>query len=453
VTLEFIETPLSDIVSFLVELQRIPIHIAARPLADAGIETAQPVTFTARDLPLRSALDLMLADLDLAWTIRSGVLVVTSKEDADETLVLKTYDVSDLLGNVSDHEYPGGSLPTVSKTDPWRGLCGAGLGGGQMGGGGMGLFDVGSGGIANGGFGAPGICLAPGTYGHAGPPTERLVELVTSAVAPSTWDQAGGPGTCTGFQAQLVVRQTYPVHRQIETLLDCLRAQSRGRPALAIEARWLLLDGEQRDRFSAADKQGAALAPEELQRLIRDVPGFHGRIVCLNGQKVFLAAGSRRTVIHGAIPVIGSGVGYQPVVEVPNVGVLLEVCPSLSPQHESVLLDVKSTVTDWGQPDRPLEIGSRFPPAEVKDAITGETTKEPGGTAWTTVDRVNLPTQQLATTLRLPLGRPVLVGGVTRLSAAEAGEKNAGPAPEQLYLVIEVNPVLATRTDGVKAGK
>ena len=49
------------------------------------------------------------------------------------------------------------------------------------------------------------------------------------------------------------------------------------------------------------------------------------------------------------------------------------------------------------------------------------------------VDRVNIVAQQLATSLRVPLGQPVLVGGMTF-----PGSQSDEPAGHQLYLVIEV---------------
>lgn len=49
------------------------------------------------------------------------------------------------------------------------------------------------------------------------------------------------------------------------------------------------------------------------------------------------------------------------------------------------------------------------------------------------VDRVNIVAQQLATSLRVPLGQPILVGGMT-FPESHSDE----PAGEQLYLVIEV---------------
>ena len=49
------------------------------------------------------------------------------------------------------------------------------------------------------------------------------------------------------------------------------------------------------------------------------------------------------------------------------------------------------------------------------------------------IDRVNIVAQQLATSLRIPLNRPVLVGGMTF-----PGVEGASASDEQLYLVLEV---------------
>lgn len=49
------------------------------------------------------------------------------------------------------------------------------------------------------------------------------------------------------------------------------------------------------------------------------------------------------------------------------------------------------------------------------------------------IDRVNIVAQQLATSLRVPLGVPVLVGGMTFPDADDRGD-----ADEQLYLILEV---------------
>ena len=59
----------------------------------------------------------------------------------------------------------------------------------------------------------------------------------------------------------------------------------------------------------------------------------------------------------------------------------------------------------------------------------------PGGTAEISIDRVNMPTQRLETALRVPLGEPVLVGGMT---FPESGAADNLGSSRQLYLILEV---------------
>ncbi len=65
------------------------------------------------------------------------------------------------------------------------------------------------------------------------------------------------------------------------------------------------------------------------------------------------------------------------------------------------------------------------------------------------MDRIGIETQQLATTLEMPLGKPVLVGGLTyvpqALKSAGGRDENAAEGAvdaeterAQLYLVLEV---------------
>ncbi len=140
--LEFVETPLTDVIDYLKDLHGIEIQIDNKALEDAGAGTDTPVTKNLRGISLRSALRLMLGPMDLAFVIKDEVLLITTKEKADAELVTKVYPVADLV------------LPI--KTPVMSGMGGmGGMGGGMgsmMGGGGMG----GRGGGMGGGMGGMG---------------------------------------------------------------------------------------------------------------------------------------------------------------------------------------------------------------------------------------------------------------------------------------------------------
>ena len=279
---------------------------------------------------------------------------------------------------------------------------------------------------------------------------DSLMDMITSTIDPQSWDGVGGPGSIREFDSLVVISQTYENHAQVEAMLKGIRAKKRAVPTLVVDARWMLLDSDLLGQLLPGDGADAgpaariAVDPEKLDKLARKVPGFRGRIACVSGQHVHLAAGDRRTVAVSAIPVVGSGIGYQPVITIPNVGVLLEVRPLIVPGTKTVRLCVQSTVTQWRKPDPPLQIGGHFPPSEATEP-SGETIQQPGGTASISVDRANMPTQQFAATMHVPLGKPVLLGGLTLSPTEEADGGDASKERAQLYLIVRTSLVAGRR--------
>jgi len=56
-----------------------------RELEEASISADTPVTKSVRSITLRSALNLLLRDLELTYVVENGVLTVTTKEEAQST--------------------------------------------------------------------------------------------------------------------------------------------------------------------------------------------------------------------------------------------------------------------------------------------------------------------------------------------------------------------------------
>lgn len=252
---------------------------------------------------------------------------------------------------------------------------------------------------------------------------DDLIDIVTSLVQPTTWDQVGGPATISAYGNLLVVNQTGAVHEQIETLFANLRAARRATPLLAVDARWLLLTPEQVPDLVGKEGQ-PTVDPAALDRLAATVPGNRSRLRALSGQSVHVASGVRQPVVTGVIPVVGSGVGYQPLSDVVNIGTLLEVRATVMPESDEVEVQLASTVTALPEESPPPG------PGMYGGAMMGM-----GGEATGMLDRTKLRTEQFATALRLPLGRPVLVGSTTRSPTTAPAD---APQP-QLYLFIQVS--------------
>ncbi len=152
ILMEFTDAPLSEVVDYLKTARNIPIMIDKRALDDVGLGSDTPVTISLNGITLRSALKLMLKEMDLTYVIQDEVLKITTPEEAENELLTKVYPVADLV------------LPIISGS---RGRGGGGLGGGGGGfGGGGGGFGGGGGGFGGGGRGGGGF--GGGGFGGGG---------------------------------------------------------------------------------------------------------------------------------------------------------------------------------------------------------------------------------------------------------------------------------------------
>lgn len=381
-------------------------------------------------------------------------------------LPVMAYDVGDLVMNITDYPYPGsdfGAIP-VPVIGGVSGGGGGGFGGGgggvfQFGGGGGGMSGTGSGGLGGGGIGV--------ASSSVGAPTsmDDLKRVILSVVAPDTWAENGGNGRLESFGNSLLVAQTPAVQQLVESLLQQLRAGSGERKTVSIDAYWLLLTSDEVDQLLEASQDGTPslsqertpmLSRERLAEFTRRPASIRGRTNCFSGQLVYVVCGTKKNVVSGYIPVVGSlddgssaarlaslshgakvrfvaneavdrdkqrNVGYQPIVEKPNVGALLEIRPTLVKDGNSAIVDLKATVTGSAEPAGDAAAAPPAPPE---------------------VDRVAIHSQVLATTLRVPLSKPVLVGGLTYQPAEARAMQNMDGVPAgvgeypQLYFVLEV---------------
>jgi hypothetical protein len=140
-SLQFTESPLSDVITYIKERHKIPIQLDTAALDTAGVTTDSPVTIDVEGISLKSAMRLMLKSIELTYTVRDEVLLITTPEEVDNALVTKVYPVADLVVPIQNVQIGGG----------------LGGGGGGLGGGGGGLGGGGGGGGFGGGGGGGGF--------------------------------------------------------------------------------------------------------------------------------------------------------------------------------------------------------------------------------------------------------------------------------------------------------
>lgn len=386
--------------------------------------------------------------------------------EGDAELVLEVYDVGDLVFTPPDYPYVGNQLPTTGVMSK---PIGGGFGGGGLGGG------FGGGGFGGGGFFSvsdnTGVTTLKQFHGGAGAahgasPTgdqnsnglrfnvSDLRSAIISTVEPNSWEEVGGPGVCTPLGGMLLIRQTPAIQRKIQELLDSIGRRGGAFRTVTVEAYWLLLGSDQIGRLGQTVNanndahRGSSLNRTVLEQLAAEVPGYRARLTCFNGQTVHLVAGHRRTVSTSATPTVGFGAtGYTPLTAMPNIGVLLQLTPLLQQNRDSAILDVQSTVTGWTDPGEPIRITSSYSVAKPSSRGSGapptnqgpaEVFEGPERNVTVTIDRVNLPTQEWKTTLTLPLGRPVLVGGLSVASDQDLLSASPQEQVKELYLFVEL---------------
>jgi hypothetical protein len=187
--MEFIEAPLTDVIDYLKHRHMIEIQLDNKALEESGVATDTQIAHKLKGISLRSALQLVLRDIELTYVIRDEVLLITSAANAETILEVRIYAVGDLL---HAHGQPIGS----------RSLA------------------------------------------------EQLKEVIASTVAPNTWAEVGGAGSIQYWPGNesLVIGQTYAVHQELHDFFTALRT-SRG---LQLSGPAEQPTGEQSDRLYVA---------------------------------------------------------------------------------------------------------------------------------------------------------------------------------------------------------
>jgi hypothetical protein len=144
-TVEFLDLPLEDAITFLKEYHGINIYVDKPTLTDEGVALDQPVTLKLAGVSLRSVLKLLLEPVQLTYLIEDEVMKITTSAKAGEKLSTRVYPVGDLVIPIITPRAGMGGMGMMGG----MGGGGGGMGGGMMGGG-MGGMGGGMGGMGGG---------------------------------------------------------------------------------------------------------------------------------------------------------------------------------------------------------------------------------------------------------------------------------------------------------------
>jgi len=98
-------TSLTEAVRVLADLHRIPILLDRKALEDAGLDPQRTrIVLSIRGITLESALNLMLRQVDVTWTITDEVVLITTPEREEQMLVTRVYPIDDLVGSGAESD-------------------------------------------------------------------------------------------------------------------------------------------------------------------------------------------------------------------------------------------------------------------------------------------------------------------------------------------------------------
>jgi len=193
------EVPFEQVMEWLADFTKVNIWVRWQVLQDAGVERDKPISMKARNLRLSQVLWMILGeasgpDVKLAYGTMENLLIISTRSDLNEELIVRVYDVHDLLARVPRFQNP-------VRVNPARALEPSGQGS--------------SGGIAEASESEP--------EGDPEQDLETFVEVIVQTVEPDSWVANGGRETIRAWRGKIIVRNSLYVHQQLGGTLQSIK--------------------------------------------------------------------------------------------------------------------------------------------------------------------------------------------------------------------------------------
>ena len=125
-TFDYLDQPLRDVIQDISFNHNIPIVIDRKALDDFGIDTGTPITKSIKGISLRSALRLMLRELELTYVLRDEVLQITTPDAGCAETTTRLYPVADLLPPNGEGDVLVDLIKTMVAPNSWSDSGGPG---------------------------------------------------------------------------------------------------------------------------------------------------------------------------------------------------------------------------------------------------------------------------------------------------------------------------------------
>jgi general secretion pathway protein D len=546
VQVRFTNRPLKEVLDDLGSLSSVNIYADPQGLGAEGVTSDTPITINLTEpVSLQSALRLILEPLRLTFVIQHEVLRVTSEQTGDANVYTDVYNVADLVIPIPNF-VPGYNVGLPAAIREAHRALGHGQGipssmghlafapsdlQGSVSANASVLAQSNSFGLQPRGGSRPSQPTGYGTGGMGGAALadfDTLIELITSTIAPDTWDEVGGPGAIESFPTNLslVISQTQDVHDQIADLLEQLRRLQDLQ--VTIEVRFITLRDDffeqmgidfdfdiddnvtvlpQDDSGNSVtiglDATGIPTADLDISfnqgsfaasqpafggfdaasagsigfAILSDIEAFFvlqaaqgdqrsnvlqaPKVTLFNGQQASVSDTSQRPFVTSLIPVVGDfAAAHQPVIVVLSEGTSLSVQAVVSSDRRFVRLTLVPFFSQIGDVETftfdgttTTNTGSNI--IDANGDITGTSDNVTTTTSGTTVQLPTFAFTTVSTTVSVPDGGTVLLGGIKRLKEARNEQgmpvlsklpyinrlfKNVGIGRESQSLMLMVTP-------------
>lgn len=202
--MDFDEANFEDVVNWIRDMTGTNVVVNWNALATVGVERNTPVTLKIKDVTLSRALWLIMqtaggADAKLAYSADPDMIYISTLEDLSAKMVVKVYDVQDLIMNI----------PTRANFEAVRNQQVVTSNGNN----GVRVIENVQSGVR---FNDEGDASRNDDQEADTTNTMRqLMNVITGTIDPDSWDVNGGPGVIRAFHGQIIVRNSPFVHQKL----------------------------------------------------------------------------------------------------------------------------------------------------------------------------------------------------------------------------------------------
>ncbi|HEY2585487.1 MAG TPA: M56 family metallopeptidase [Tepidisphaeraceae bacterium] len=426
--LSFDTVLLDDIVDFLRDVSGAKIVVNWKALKAAGINQSTMVTVRLKNVRFSKALSIILDAASgghkprLGYRVEDGVIVISSIDDLSKNVEVRVYDVRDLVVDIPSFE----DAPQLGKPQ----IRGATVPATTQ----------------------PATREGRNAHDEA---VKQLVQTIESTVAPDTWkDRGGSVAALRELEGQLIVTQAPENHAQIVRLLDQLR-ESRSLQcevdarfvccdeavSKALLAKWQKLAAPATLPADAGAKEprGSGMVAfllddaqrGEFLRTSQNKPGASvtaaPKIVLFNGQRAYVMVATSTSYVsaYAANNTADGRTRYDPVTAVVQYGTVLDVQATINADRTAATLFL--------HPQLAALFGMKSVPWPGRPAGSNLTVQEP-----------QIRTAEVSTTVNVPVGRTLVLGGLSdpRVTGAPGAETRPGQPQKSLFLLVKPKLIL-----------